>query len=220
MRAFFIYLTLAFLPVSSFAELEWETTRLDLKAKLGVKNLTGIYKFTNTGSDTVEIISVKANCGCTTPSLDKKVYAPGESGEIKAIFDVGSRVGPQHKTITVATVGGKRYSLILKTTIPTLLTIQPRVLFWTQNSENTPKKVDIKVSIKELVDVAVLTESSTFRAELETIEAGKHYTLTVTPRYTAEAARKEITIRCNYPEKNPVSYKIFAYIKNIPKKVK
>lgn len=41
------------------------------------------FAFRNTGSERVEITDLRASCGCLTPHLDKRVYAPGESGAIQ-----------------------------------------------------------------------------------------------------------------------------------------
>jgi len=48
---------------------------------------THVYKFTNTG-DADLIIDLVTACECTTLTYDKtKPYKPGDSGEIKAVFD-------------------------------------------------------------------------------------------------------------------------------------
>jgi len=47
------------------------------------------FKFTNEGDDLLEITRTKADCGCTTPTLDKKQYKAGESGVIKVEYRSG-----------------------------------------------------------------------------------------------------------------------------------
>jgi hypothetical protein len=47
---------------------------------------TFVYKFKNTGNELLKISDVKSPCGCTIPSLTKKEYAPGESGEINVTY--------------------------------------------------------------------------------------------------------------------------------------
>jgi len=44
--------------------------------------LAHVFEFTNTGPDTVEIVDLRASCGCLTPHLDKRVYRAGEHGAI------------------------------------------------------------------------------------------------------------------------------------------
>ncbi len=60
-----------------------------------------VYKFTNTGKADLVITSAKPSCGCTVPSFTQTPVKPGETGEIKAIFDSSGKPGMQQKTITV-----------------------------------------------------------------------------------------------------------------------
>ncbi len=58
------------------------------------------FKFTNTGKEPLILTSVRASCGCTTPSWTRDPIAPGEKGVIKVKYDTG-RVGNFTKTVTV-----------------------------------------------------------------------------------------------------------------------
>ena len=49
------------------------------------------FAFRNIGDDPVTIMRVTSSCGCTTPRLDKRTYAPSESGAITARFEIGQR---------------------------------------------------------------------------------------------------------------------------------
>ena len=60
-----------------------------------------VYKFTNTGTADLVISNAKPSCGCTVPSYTKTPVKPGESGEIKAVFDTAGKSGAQSKSITV-----------------------------------------------------------------------------------------------------------------------
>ncbi len=60
------------------------------------------YIFTNEGKTDLELTSVKASCGCTTPFWPKgEKIGPGESGKITASFNSKGRLGRQAKSITV-----------------------------------------------------------------------------------------------------------------------
>ena len=211
------FVVFCFSPLVTHAELKWEKRELMLKAEIGDTELVGIFKFTNVGSETVKITHVEVSCGCTATTLLKKTYAPGESGEIETTFTIGDRVGPQNLGVKVTTdKADKPYVLLLKTDIPELLKIQPRVVMWNVGGKHTSKKIDIKVKIDEAVDIEVLTESSTFKASLETVEEGKHYILTVTPRYTGDPGRTIITLQTNYPLGKPEVLKVYAYVHRAP----
>lgn len=60
-----------------------------------------VYKFKNTGNADLVLSSVKPSCGCTVPTYTETPVKPGESGEIKAVFDSSGKSGAQQKTITV-----------------------------------------------------------------------------------------------------------------------
>ena len=70
-----------------------------------IKEETGqvshIFTYSNTGTDTLKITSVEASCGCTVPEWSKKPLLPGEKGTIKVTFDPTNRPGPFVKTINI-----------------------------------------------------------------------------------------------------------------------
>ena len=60
------------------------------------------YKFKNTGDKNLILINVKGSCGCTVPEdWPKDPIAPGETGEIKVVFDSQGRAGNVKKNVRV-----------------------------------------------------------------------------------------------------------------------
>ncbi len=59
------------------------------------------FTISNSGGDILKILDVRASCGCTAAQPDKKELKPGESTQIKVIFNSKGRVGPQLKTVYV-----------------------------------------------------------------------------------------------------------------------
>ncbi len=60
------------------------------------------FEFTNTGDKNLVLLNVKTSCGCTVPEdWPKHPIEPGESGEIKVIFNSNNRVGLVNKSIRV-----------------------------------------------------------------------------------------------------------------------
>ncbi len=51
------------------------------------------YPFTNICNDTLCIARISTNCGCTSAELSDTVYAPGESGVVKIVFNPRGRSG-------------------------------------------------------------------------------------------------------------------------------
>lgn len=130
------------------ANITFETTVVDGgKANLDDKMFVAEFPFINTGEKTVTLLSIDSSCGCTVAETEKKTYAPGESGVIKASFDFGVRTGQQTKQIRVVTDGQpqQRIDLVLKIDIPQVLSIKPRVLFWEDEEEPKPQTITVTV---------------------------------------------------------------------------
>lgn len=68
--------------------------------KTGTK-ISHDYKFINKGKRDLIIHKVNPSCGCTSTSLSKLTYKPGEEGVINVEFNSADKTGPQNKTITV-----------------------------------------------------------------------------------------------------------------------
>jgi len=59
------------------------------------------FNFTNEGNAPLIISSVRASCGCTVPTWSKEPIEPGDSDEIKVVFDSDGKSGAQAKDITI-----------------------------------------------------------------------------------------------------------------------
>lgn len=71
------------------------------------------FVISNNGGDLLKIIDVRASCGCTAASPDKKELKPGESTNISVSFNSKGRKGPQTKTVTVTTNDTEKPTLSL-----------------------------------------------------------------------------------------------------------
>lgn len=79
----------------SFAEMEHQYGTIE-KGGNGDCEFT----FTNNGNEPLILQTVKASCGCTTPSYTQKPIMPGETGTIKVHYNTNN-VGAFSKTVTV-----------------------------------------------------------------------------------------------------------------------
>jgi hypothetical protein len=60
------------------------------------------FAFTNTASETLTITDVRSSCGCMAPALAKRIYAPGERGELTVEVNTLSQpAGPHHWAFTL-----------------------------------------------------------------------------------------------------------------------
>ena len=61
------------------------------------------FTLTNSGERPLFIRKVKVTCGCTVATPGKEVLNPGESTDIRVVFDSTGKSGRQSKTVTVIT---------------------------------------------------------------------------------------------------------------------
>ncbi len=83
--------------------IEFETTSVEGGRIIEGENYIYDFKFKNTGSAPLTIISAKASCGCTAIAPVVSSIAPGDTGAITATFNSKGRPGMQSKSITVTT---------------------------------------------------------------------------------------------------------------------
>ncbi len=58
--------------------------------------------FTNTGQDELRLVAARVSCQCTKVFIpEKRLYKPGEKGEVVAQIDAVRFTGPRHVTVTV-----------------------------------------------------------------------------------------------------------------------
>src|SRR5207237_7508843 len=66
------------------------------------KELAHTFAFVNRGPEAVEIVEARASCGCLTPRLEKRVYQPGERGELRLEVNTFTQpAGPHAWTVAV-----------------------------------------------------------------------------------------------------------------------
>lgn len=180
------------------AELVFESQQIELQAALTDEKAEAVFRFRNDGDASVTIKRVKSSCGCTVPELDKNDYAPGESGEIRALFTFGSRSGKQQKRITVETNegGSKIYSLMFVTHIPEWGSLQPQLLRWSLDQDLSTKEIRLQIALPEQVSVAGRTmEMEHFTIEETGSDPGMRV-YSVTPKTTSTriTERFEVTL--------------------------
>lgn len=188
--------------------LTWESKEIAVTAQPGAQNETIVFKFTNTADKDVTITNVQASCGCTTPSLPKYTYAPGESGEITAVFNIGNRQGMQVKQVTVSTDDGAPSQILtLKVDIPQLVKFSARALIWRKGEEPTPKTIAADVTAEDAIHLMnVATRDDTFKVELKEVEPGKSYQIIATPAATDKPIARSISVSSDYPAGSPQNY--------------
>jgi hypothetical protein len=163
----------------------------------GASDVVAHFRFTNRGTAALTISTVRTTCGCTTTTLDKTAYLPGESGEIIADFSIGDRGGMQDKLIEVYHDQAPPQVLHLRADLPAGPTIEPNFVSWLRFEDRVARTVAISFppGSAEVAMVASATPSNPLvAAELVAGEPG-HWTLRVTPSSTSEAGNAMIVLR-------------------------
>lgn len=103
MKKYFLSFVLIAFSALSFAQGKFSFTEesYDFGTVIEGVKATHVFKFTNTGDAPIVISGVRASCGCTTPEWPKDPIAPGEEGEIKAIYNSQGRLNAFNKSIRV-----------------------------------------------------------------------------------------------------------------------
>ena len=196
MKAWLVILPLLFSPPIARAALKWEQLRADLAPGPKDKTVEATFAFVNEGTATVTIESLKSSCGCTTAALDKKVYAPGEKGEVRARFDIGQRRGLQTKTIAVKFQDDPTPAILtLAVAIAEPVKLKPALVVWEKGAANKAKSMAFAARPGQAIRAVKVTSSDPrMRATLETIKEGESYAITIAPESTDAAGFATITI--------------------------
>ncbi|MBV9876511.1 MAG: DUF1573 domain-containing protein [Verrucomicrobia bacterium] len=210
-----ILLLLLGLVTPVFAQLKWDQPRQKLSVKPGEKAVTAKYRFTNSSTSPVTIVDVRPSCGCTTATLAKKTYAPGESGEIEAKLNFAGHTGHQEKWIYVTTnvAGTQPMLLTLAVDIPLDITIEPEFVMWSIGEPAIPKTIRIVVPYGFPAKiVSVQTDNPAIQVQLKEARAGKQWEVKVTPTETKELMKAIVLIRTDYPAEKPATYSAYARV--------
>ena len=197
------------------AQLKWDRVFVDLRASPEDEGVDIRYPFVNVGKRPITVQKLKSSCGCTTATLSKSTYAPGEHGEVVARFEIGNRVGFNDKSIVVTTDDPATPESILAFRIYIWKTVcmTPSVLFWKPTEGRVTQTVRIKV-VRELSLNLVRVESAPgWQAKLLTLKPGWEYEVKVTRLDSAKETAGVVTVFADTPELDPQIFKIRLRVK-------
>ncbi len=222
MKSVFLSLTVALLtPLLISATLNFENDKIVYSATLDETEYTATFPFTNKGDTSIEILDVSSSCGCTTALPSKRVFAPGESGEISATFDYGGREGKQRKTIRVETnqAENERIFLTLEIDIPTVMSVSPSVVMWNRNTENefASKEVTIESHMEGALGIAeIVSSSDAFSHEVRVLEPGKKFAVAIKPENLPDKngiIRGTFIVKTSYSDPLKGTAKVYAIVR-------
>lgn len=134
------------------------------------RTVEAVFPFVNRGTGPLEILNTQGSCGCTVPALEKRIYQPGESGEIKVQYNPHNRRGPQHTTVTVTTNDAANRSVILnvKTEVSPIVSVEPTMLALGEVFKGRGKTATVTVTSrdKNIAIIGATPTSSLFDARV------------------------------------------------------
>lgn len=209
-KAFLAALILAALPEAR-AQLAWEKTQIEMRPKIGEKEVVAQFRYENKGTKLINIKNVRSSCGCTVASLKKNDVEPGEKGEITATFNIGARTGTQQKSVMVETDDPEQPTLNLqmRVIIPQEVEMQPAFVYWQSGEAPKPKTITIKAGEGvSITKVDVSSSSPDFTTKVQKGAAAGEFVISVEPKDTKRTLSATLTIKPDYPKTLYASAKV------------
>jgi hypothetical protein len=206
---------LLLLAGSASAELLWNKPIQDFQCVPEQNQVEAHFAFKNAGTTPITIKDVKPSCSCTTARLDKKTYAPGETGEIVATYKFWGHAGQLRKLIQVYTDDQPRQPAVLdiRVFVYEPFQIQPGLVYWRKGEAAEAKPVQLTANGYPVKIKKVSSSNPNIAATLQTVKDGEAYTVLVKPSDTAQKDAAEITVQTDFPPDAPHAYTIHARIK-------
>lgn len=90
--------------VSAQPALKFNDTRHEFGDVIDGSYPTWVFSFINNGNQELKLTEVKASCGCTSPQWSRDPIKPGDSGQVKVVFNSNGYAGRQFaKSVTITT---------------------------------------------------------------------------------------------------------------------
>lgn len=173
--------------------LDFPEPRVVARAAADAERVVALFPFKNTGDEAVRIEKHDSGCSClAVEEVNGKVeFAPGESGVLRATFEIANFRGEVDKPILVWLKGDaeEKPSIVLnvRVVVPVLVEMEPKTLRWKVNELATPQKFHLKVVSEQPLKVVSATGGNgRFAVKLIPIKEGESYDVEVTPLDTAQ----------------------------------
>jgi hypothetical protein len=188
MKRFIVGIAMLLISPLQGAGLDFQANLKEIEAPADAKKVTADFEFTNRSDKTVKVAKYDAGCSCMAVSIKdgKLIYAPGESGLIRADFEMGNFSGTVDKAIALwlgeDPADKPSVQLTVRVHIPVLVSLEPKTVKWEVGGDASPQTIRITMNHNEPIHVKSVTCSSpALQHELKTIEDGKLYELVVKP---------------------------------------
>lgn len=205
------------------AGLEFEETLKEIDLAPDERTVDIDFPFENTSGKDVTVAKYDAACSCMSVRIKggKLRYAPGESGVIRAVFDMGNFSGTVDKAVRIWLENDPESTPSIELTaridIPVLVDIEPKSLRWEVGEAAEPKVITVKMNHGEPIHLlSVSSANETFAVDHRAIEKGRHYEVTVTPSDTETPGLAVIQIATDCEISRHATQRAFAVVRRSP----
>jgi hypothetical protein len=200
---------------SLLAQLTWETRVVQLAATPKDDFVEGVFRFKNTGDHPVSILKTVTTCGCTSAKVEKRAYAPGESGALVQRYRIGWNRGLHNASIRVVTDDSPSPTILgMRVMIEKIAEAVPEVLWWKVGDSPSPQEVTIKIVRSTPLElVSAKASNSDWAAKLETVTPGWEYRLRVVPGDLSRAQSAVVAVNAQAAQESLPPIKIRARVK-------
>jgi hypothetical protein len=169
--------------VTGGAQLQFTELQYDFGVVPDTETLLHQFRFSNTGDAALNITNTKASCGCTVPTLEKTVFAPGEGSQI-AVSWVPKGVGNQSQTVKITSnsVRGGLIVLTVRAVVEPFLKLNPLTVAFgaVPQSIHATRIINIDCDSKDLIIDSVTATHIAVTAKLLAPPVNGHARLEVT----------------------------------------
>ncbi len=178
--------------------LRFEQTTIALRGDGTEHSFPATFRFVNDGEAPVRILAVRPACGCTTTELARDAYAPGETGELKAVLQTPDGAsGMLAKDIVVETdePENNRHTLTLRAEIREPVSVSPRLLYWLVGQPVNEKSLTATLAGPPSVRLVEAKASGPeFRVTVKETKEPAGLRVAVAPSATTQEAQGELLL--------------------------
>jgi hypothetical protein len=202
-------------------KLELSSTTIDFGEVWQGTPVSGEVTIKNVGKSPLKIISVKASCGCTTPTKPKDSLEPGESDKLTVGYDTLKRKGAAHQTVTITTNDPTQPSAILTVqgNVKALYEMKPQDgIFFANVFQDTASTQTVKITNmyteKMNLKLPENQKFDPFEISLKEVEPGMVYELTAStkPPMKEGNAYVDVQLQTGVEKAPTISVRVNAFV--------
>jgi len=214
-RSTLFSLVVALAVVDVRAQLKADPASVDLGRHQQEQVVTTEVKLTNSGTGTLEITGVSADCSCTAATPEKRTLAPGESTVLKISVETRAYQGLLHRNVRVQTSAGE-FTLPIELTVSLykswVLSPSPVLLPPSQKGREASLQATLQYSGADKVHIDKITCSPDWLEATASSEDGKTFVLSLLKRADAPAGNHtvKVVVETSAPAEPSLTLNVFV----------